>query len=188
MRLPPARPLFAALAALAVTSSVASSQDADPGAAGLWGTSIEAVRSLATSPATHAQLPAPLQKTAPKMAFNRPLMVFSAAAAADWASTAWSLSHPASREDNPLIAWAGAPPAIIAAGAAIDTVGAYAWMKSTRNHRKLQSVGLLVAAAFRGYLVVHNLRINRQAGLVRDDGHSGTLIRACGRGSRAPLS
>jgi hypothetical protein len=90
-------------------------------------------------------------------------MVFSAAAAADWASTAWSLNHPRSREDNPLIAWAGAPPAIIAAGAAIDAAGAYAWMKSTTNHRKLQSIGFLVAAAFRGYLVVHNLRINAQA-------------------------
>ena len=38
-------------------------------------------------------------------------------------------------------------------------------MKSTRNHRKVQAVGFFAAAAFRGYLVVHNLRINGQPAL-----------------------
>lgn len=134
MRLPLARHLLVCLLAMTSAASLASAQglDADAGA---------------------MRRPA-LEKTR----FTWPVMVFAAGAAADWTSTAVSLSHPTSREDNPLIAWAKAPTAIIATGAAIDALGAYAWMKSTTNHRRLRAVGFVAAAAFRGYLVVHNIK------------------------------
>jgi hypothetical protein len=162
MRRQPARYLFAALVAIAVNAPRARAQDLEPvGSTATRGVAIDAVSPSTTAP--DIRTPAPAARTT-KVDISRPMIVFSAAATADWASTAWSLSHPTSREDNPLIAWANSPAAIITAGAAIDAIGAYAWMKSTTNHRKLQSVGFLVAAAFRGYLVVHNLRINRQDG------------------------
>src|SRR5689334_541403 len=124
MRLQPARYLFAALVAIAVATPLAQAQDVDPGAL-----SVTLDLPVATMPppaiAPETQTPAPAARTN-RVVIGRPVIVLSAAATADWASTAWSLSHPTSREDNPLIAWAKAPGAIIAAGAIIDAVGAYA--------------------------------------------------------------
>jgi hypothetical protein len=134
MPLPLARSLSACLIAMALTASLAGAQDRDADPA--------AIR----VPARHTSR------------ITWPIVLFSAGAAADWTSTAVSLSHPRSREDNPLIAWAKAPPAIIATGAAIDAVGAYAWMKSTTHHHRLRAAGFVAAAAFRSYLVIHNIK------------------------------
>src|SRR3954468_13867801 len=140
MRLQPARSLFAALVAITVTAPIAHAQDADAGAlTAVYGTSLDPRHVPYERSDKPALPPTPPPGRPAKIEFTPAAMAFSAAAGADWASTAWSLSHPTSHEDNPLIAWAGAPPAIIAAGAAIDTIGAYAWIKSTANHRKLQS-------------------------------------------------
>jgi hypothetical protein len=163
VRPPLARCLFALLLALLLRAPLAEAQDIDPDAAAPRDTALDAVPAL-NQPQQQPQSTLPPSKGAKQAAFTWPVAVFSAGAAADWTSTAWSLRHPTSREDNPLIAWAKAPAAIIATGAVIDAVGAYAWMKSTTNHRRLQAVGLVVAAAFRGYLVVHNIRTSSAAG------------------------
>jgi hypothetical protein len=159
MRLRLARSLITALAAVAVTATLAGAQDADSSAPRISGDSLDAVRPL-EAPKQQARLAEPLAANAKKTAFRLPLMVFSMGAAADWTSTAWALGHPAAHEDNPTIAWAKSPTAIIAAGVGIDAVGAYAWMKATRNHPKLQATGFFAAAAFRGYLVIQNIRNN----------------------------
>jgi hypothetical protein len=118
---------------------------------------------VAITPNQQAQIGVLLMKEAEKAAVNTPLLVFSLAAASDWTSTAWVLSHPLAHEDNPMISWAKNPAAIIGLGAGMDAVGAYAWMKVTKNHPKLQATGFYVAAAFRGYLVIHNIVLNRTA-------------------------
>jgi hypothetical protein len=162
MRLRWARALVPALGAIAVTAICAGAQDADAGAPPRErGASLDAVHPVEESQ-RRAPLAAPPAKGANKTAFTVPVMVFSMGAAADWTSTAWALTHPTSHEDNPMIAWAKSPAAIIAAGAGMDAVGAYAWMKATRHHPKIQATGFLVAAAFRGYLATQNIRNNRE--------------------------
>jgi hypothetical protein len=156
--------LLVVLAAIAVTASTADAQDTDAGAVSVRSASPDAPRAPEEPEQPAHALP---PRNAAKTEFRLPVVVFSIGAAADWTSTAWSLSHPTSREDNPMIAWAHSPAAIIAAGAAIDAVGAYAWMKATKNHRNLQAVGFLVGAAFRGYLVIHNIRTNGGLGAAR---------------------
>jgi hypothetical protein len=161
MRLLRVRPLVAALAAVAVTATLAGAQDADRGAPPRGSDdSLDLVRPP-QAPEPQVRLAEPNVKTT---AFRLPLLVFSAGAAADWSSTAWALRNPTSHENNPAIAWAKSPAAIIAAGAGIDAVGAYAWMKATGHHPKIQATGFLVAAAFRGYLAIQNIRNNRQPG------------------------
>ena len=153
------RLLFAAAAALTIDPGVAAAQDADTTALATIG----GIRPDATGVAETAGPPrpatvAPVQEKTP--IFTWPVAVFSMSAAADWTSTGWALSHPESREDNPTIAWAKFPPAIIAVGIAIDAIGGYAWTKSTQRHPKMRTAGFLVAAAFRSYLVVQNIRHN----------------------------
>jgi hypothetical protein len=164
MRLRFIRALLAALAAVAVTATLAGAQDADRGALPpVGGDALDAVRPL-EAPEKQARLAEPPAANAKKTAFRLPLMAFSMGAAADWTSTAWALRYPTSHEDNPTIAWAKSPTAIIAAGIGIDAVGAYAWMKATRNHPRLQATGFVVAAVFRGYLVIENIRNNGDRG------------------------
>jgi hypothetical protein len=164
MRLRLVRSLLAALAAIAVTATLAGAQEADHDALPrVSGDSLDAARPL-EAPERQARLAEPPAANATTTAFRLPLMVFSMGAAADWTSTAWALGHPAAHEDNPTIAWAKSPAGIIAAGVGIDVVGAYAWMKATRNHPKLQATGFVVAAVFRGYLVIQNIRNNGDRG------------------------
>lgn len=114
-----------------------------------------------TTASTRAQqtpIPVDLETQAKRYALKTPLTLFAIAAASDWISTGFALTH-AMHEDNPTINWAKTPVGTIAAGAGLDAVGAWAWTKLLgKNHPKLAAVGLSLASVFRGYLVIHNIR------------------------------
>jgi hypothetical protein len=88
-----------------------------------------------------------------------------AAAAADWASTYHALKYYRVRETNPILRpYDHAPGRMISLGAAIDVGGITAWnMTMGKRHPKIATAGLWAMTAFRGYLVVHNLRNEQQA-------------------------
>ncbi len=90
-----------------------------------------------------------------------PTAAFAGAAAADWVSTAQALNHPFRREANPLLHFAGNKPLpTVAAGAAMDAAGVWAWTRFVgRNHPRLAAAGLYAAAAFRGSLALRNARL-----------------------------
>ncbi len=95
-----------------------------------------------------------------------PLSMFAAGAAADWTSTGYALNR-GFNEGNSLINWTNSPTATVAMGVAIDAAGAYAWMRATKDHRKIQAIGFYAATAFRVYLTARNVAIvNRNGGRV----------------------
>jgi hypothetical protein len=94
-----------------------------------------------------------------------PTMVASAAAAADWASTYHALSNYQLRESNPLLRpFESSPTQLVVMGALMDGAAFSAWnMTVGQRYPKAASAGLWAMAAFRGYLVVHNVRNMRRA-------------------------
>lgn len=89
-----------------------------------------------------------------------PTMAASAAAAADWASTYHALTYFDLRETNPLLqSFQHSPGRLVTVGAAIDAAAFSTWNVAVgRKHPKVAAAGLWAMAAFRSYLVIHNLR------------------------------
>jgi hypothetical protein len=94
-----------------------------------------------------------------------PTAVFSAAAAADWATTYHGIKFYQLREANPLIRKLDHQPAkMVLLGGAIDIGSVAAWKHVVgRNHPKIAAAGLWTMTAFRAYLAIHNLRNQRIA-------------------------
>ena len=97
----------------------------------------------------------------PKKFFDIPTSIFIGASSADWVSTHQFLKCQCGiTEGNPTIAWLEHKPAqMIALGAAIDGGGLLAWKYATRNHSKLQKIGLIAASSFRVYLAAKNFHL-----------------------------
>ncbi len=96
-----------------------------------------------------------------------PTMVAGAAAAADWASTYHALSRYHLRESNPLLRPFDATPGpMITLGAVMDGAAISAWNLTVgRKYPRVAAAGLWGMAAFRSYLVIHNVRNMRKAPL-----------------------
>jgi hypothetical protein len=94
-----------------------------------------------------------------------PTFVASAAAAADWASTYHALKHYRVRETNPLLRPLDhSPGSLVTVGALMDAGAFSAWNLTVgRKNERLAAAGLWAMAAFRTYLVIHNLRTERRA-------------------------
>ena len=107
-------------------------------------------------PAIAAAEPAPLRV---------PTIAASAAAAADWASTYHAVKHYKIRETNPLLSpFAHSPEQVVVAGALIDAAALTTWNLTVGKKKpRLAAAGLWAMTAFRGYLVVHNLRNTQKA-------------------------
>jgi hypothetical protein len=103
------------------------------------------------------------QEAAPSLRI--PTIVASAAAAADWASTYHALKNYHVRETNPLLRpLDSSPTSMVSLGAAMDAGIVSAWnMTMGRKHPRVAVAGLWAMAAFRSYLVVHNMRTARSA-------------------------
>jgi hypothetical protein len=94
-----------------------------------------------------------------------PTTIASIAAAADWASTYHAMTNYHVRETNFLLQpFQKSPGKLVAVGAAID-VGTYAaWnMLVAPKHPKVASAGMWGMAAFRAFLVFHNLHNEQRA-------------------------
>ena len=94
-----------------------------------------------------------------------PTITASAAAAADWASTYYALENFSTRETNPLLRpLAHSPSQLVTVGALMDATAVTAWSLGVGKKKpRLAMAGLWVMTAFRGYLVVHNLRNTAKA-------------------------
>jgi hypothetical protein len=94
-----------------------------------------------------------------------PTFAASAAAAADWASTYHALKYYRVREVNPLLRpLDSSPGSMVTVGGLIDVAGFSAWNLTVgRKHPRLAAAGLWGMAAFRTYLVIHNIRNSRRA-------------------------
>ena len=94
-----------------------------------------------------------------------PTFAASAAAAADWASTYHALKYYRVREVNPLLRpLDSSPGSMVTVGGLIDVAGFSAWNLTVgRTHPRLAAAGLWGLAAFRTYLVIHNIRNARRA-------------------------
>ena len=92
--------------------------------------------------------------------FDLPTLAFASGAATDWVTTYRNRNY--FREANPVIAWLDHKPvAMIGLGVGIDAAGVYAWRRVTRNHKKLQAIGLYSAAAVRVAVAYRNDRMRR---------------------------
>ena len=94
-----------------------------------------------------------------------PTIAASVASAADWASTYHALKNYHVRETNPLLRpLDGSPSSLITVGGLIDA-GAFSMWNVTvgRKHERVAAAGLWAMAAFRTYLVIHNIRNERRA-------------------------
>jgi hypothetical protein len=107
----------------------------------------------------------PTAATAQDAALKLPTFAASAAAAADWASTYHALKHYRVRETNPLLRPLDhSPGSLVTAGALMDAGAFTAWNLTVgRKNERLAAAGLWAMAAFRSYLVIHNLRTQRRA-------------------------
>ena len=94
-----------------------------------------------------------------------PTIAASAAAAADWASTYHALKHYRMREVNPILRPLDTSPgSMVTVGALIDVGTVSAWNLTVgRKNPRVAAAGLWAMAAFRTYLVVHNLRNVKKA-------------------------
>jgi drug/metabolite transporter (DMT)-like permease len=94
-----------------------------------------------------------------------PTMVAGAAAAADWASTYHALSRYHLRESNPLLRpFDSTPGQMVTLGAVIDGAVFSAWNFTVgQKYPRVAAAGLWGMAAFRSYLVIHNVRNMRKA-------------------------
>jgi hypothetical protein len=107
----------------------------------------------------------PTAATAQDTGLKLPTFAASAAATADWASTYHALKHYRVRETNPLLRPLDhSPGSLVAAGALLDAGAFTAWNLTVgRKNERLAAAGLWAMAAFRSYLVIHNLRTQRRA-------------------------
>jgi hypothetical protein len=117
-----------------------------------------------------AQSPAPLPSATEAHALRLPIAVWMGAAAVDWATTYrfstryGDLMH----EENPLISGlSGHPAMMVTAGSAIDAATAWTATRLLRGHPRLAQLTFYGAAAFRGYLAVHNVQMMRRADEIR---------------------
>jgi hypothetical protein len=94
-----------------------------------------------------------------------PTAIASVAAAADWASTYHAMTNYHVRETNFLLQpFQNSPGKVVAVGAAIDVATFTAWNTVIGpRHPKVAAAGMWAMAAFRAYLVVHNLRNEQKA-------------------------
>jgi hypothetical protein len=93
-----------------------------------------------------------------------PIKVFAVSAAADWISTYRFLVDKSGTEANPMLRFThNRPIQTVLAGTAFDVAGVYAWKRVTRNHRRIQTIGLYAASGFRIYLAIHNSRMPKIA-------------------------
>ena len=94
-----------------------------------------------------------------------PTVIASVAAAADWASTYHAMTNYHVRETNVLLqGFQSSPFKTVAAGAAIDVATFTAWNTMIGpRHPKVAVGGMWAMAAFRTFLVVHNLRNEQRA-------------------------
>jgi hypothetical protein len=94
-----------------------------------------------------------------------PTIAASAAAAADWASTYHALKYYKVREQNPMLRpFQESPGGMISLGSIIDAGSVSAWNLTVgRKNQRVAVAGLWAMAAFRGYLVFHNMRNMRLA-------------------------
>jgi len=92
-------------------------------------------------------------------------MAASTAAAADWVSTYHALKYYRVRETNPFLRPLDHSPAsLVTLGALMDAGAFSAWNLTVgRKNERLAAAGLWAMAAFRTYLVIHNLRTERRA-------------------------
>ncbi len=88
-----------------------------------------------------------------------PTSPFIATASGDWVTTFTFLSKHTAREGDPLLRFAHSRPVeTVAAGAAMDAAGLYAWTRfAGRHHPKIAAAGLYAATAFRSYLILRGL-------------------------------
>jgi hypothetical protein len=107
----------------------------------------------------------PATAAAQSRGLKLPTMVAGTAAAADWASTYHALTNYRVRETNPLLRPLDHEPgSLVAVGALIDAGAFSAWNLTVgRRNERLAAAGLWAMAAFRTYLVIHNLRTERRA-------------------------
>ena len=94
-----------------------------------------------------------------------PTTIASITAAADWASTYHAMTNYHVRETNVLLQpFQKSPGKLVIVGAAIDAASFTAWNKVIGpRHPRLAASGMWAMAAFRAYLVVHNLRNEQRA-------------------------
>jgi hypothetical protein len=94
-----------------------------------------------------------------------PTIAASAAAAADWASTYHALKNYKIRETNPLLRpFEQSPGQLVTVGALMDAGAITAWNLTVGKKKpRLAAAGLWAMAAFRAYLVVHNIRNTQKA-------------------------
>ena len=107
----------------------------------------------------------PTVAAAQNRALTLPTMAASTAAAADWVSTYHALKYYRVRETNPLLRPLDhSPTSLVAVGALVDAGAFSAWNLTVgRRNERLAVAGLWAMAAFRTYLVIHNMRTERRA-------------------------
>lgn len=108
---------------------------------------------------------APAVAAAQEPDLRLPTIAASAAAAADWASTYHALKFYKMREVNPLLRpLDSSPGSMVTLGGLIDAGGFSVWNITVgRKHPRIAAAGLWGMAAFRTYLVIHNMRNSRKA-------------------------
>lgn len=92
---------------------------------------------------------------------DAPTAIFAASAVTDWVTTHYLLqSSNGTREGaelNPLLRWAEGRPALMYSTAvALDVASVIGWKKLTKNHSRVQKIGLYAAAGARFYLAYRN--------------------------------
>ncbi len=113
-------------------------------------------RTLAVVVAFAALTAAPAVAQEQSPTFKKEIAIFSAAAAADWITTAHFMSY-GRPERNPLfrpVRYNTA--AVITIGAAADVGTVWLTRKIGRRHRRVAQVMLYSASAFRGFLAIRN--------------------------------
>lgn len=105
------------------------------------------------------------QEPTSQRSLRLPTFAASAAAAADWVSTYHALTNYHVRETNPLLRpWYDSPVQLVGMGAVMDIGAISAWNLTVGpKHPRVAAAGLWAMAAFRSYLVLHNLRNERRA-------------------------
>jgi hypothetical protein len=89
-----------------------------------------------------------------------PLQTYVLAAVADNASTIQFIANDTGHEANPLINRIDNPKVMLAVGAAADVAATVTWIHVTKNHPKLQAIGLYSVAALRIALAINNVSLD----------------------------
>ena len=110
-------------------------------------------------------LPSPASAQEQGRSLTIPTIAASAAAAADWASTYHALKYYKVQEQNPVLRpLQKSPGSLISLGGIIDAGSVSAWNLTVgRKNQRVAVAGLWTMAAFRTYLVFHNMRNMRLA-------------------------